>query len=180
MSNSSFNFFKKRETYYSLLIPLGLFVYCWYCYLLSGDFLAFISGQKAWSEWHIFMRPGATLMHLYKYYLAVPIADTGLYNFLKIIIFEFGSFILLLAATIYWFIKKHWPYAVFCLLNVLLFSCMYPMTSVNRYAAVIFPIFIFLAAATKKRNWLFYSIAAVFLLFLIFNIHLISVGSWVG
>ena len=180
LTDSYSHLLKKKETWYSLLIPLGLLSYCFYCYLISGDFLAFISGQSGWSQWHIFLWPGATITRFFKYYLLVPIGETGLYNFLRIVVIEGGSFLLLLTATIYWIIKKHWPYATFCLLNTVLFSCMYPMTSVNRYVAVIFPIFIFLAVATQKKDWLFYSLMAVFSLFLIFNIYLLSVGAWVG
>jgi len=174
------NWLKKKETWYSLLIPLGLLSYCLYCYLVSGDFFAFINGQEAWSQWHIFLWPGATIVHFFKYYLLTPINESELYNFLRIVIIEGGSFILLLITTIYWIVKKHWPYATFCFLSTLLFSCMYPMTSINRYVAVIFPIFICLALATQKRDWLFYSIMAVFSLFLIFNIYLLSNGFWVG
>jgi len=171
---------KRKETWYSLLIPLGLLSYCFYCYFVSGDFLAFINEQKGWSQWHTFLWPGKTLYNLCKIAFFEPISQTGLYNFLRIVIIEGGSFLLLLTTTIYWIIKKHWPYATFCLLNTLLFSCIYPMTSVNRYVVVIFPVFIFLAVATQKKDWLFYSLLAVFSLFLIFNIYLISIGAWIG
>lgn len=173
-------FVKKREFWYSLIIPSGLFIYCLYSYLQFGDFFAFVSGQKGWAQWHVFMWPGATLYHFYKIIFIDPVSQTGLYNFLRIVVIEGGSFLVLLAATIYWIIKKHWPYAVFCLLNILLFSCIYPMASVNRYVVVIFPIFIFLADVTKKNNWLFYSILALFSIFFIFNVYLFSAGAWIG
>lgn len=174
------NFIKKKEFWYSLIIPAGLFLYCLYSYFQFGDFFAFVSGQKGWAQWRTFMWPGATLYHFYKIIFIDPISQTGLYNFLRIVVIEGGSFLVLFIATIYWIIKKHWPYAVFCLLNTLLFSCMYPMISVNRYVVVIFPIFIFLAIATKKINWLFYSIMALFFVFFVFNVYLFSVGAWVG
>jgi len=174
------NFIKKKEFWYSLIIPAGLLTYCFFSYFKFGDFLAFVSGQKGWAEWRTFMWPGATLYHFYKIIFIDPISQTGLYNFLRIVIIEGGSFLVLLITAIYWIMKKHWPYAVFCLLNTLLFSCMYPMVSVNRYVVVVFPIFIFLAIATKKINWLFYSILALFFVFFVFNVYLFSVGAWVG
>ena len=171
---------KQKESWYSLAIPSGLLLFCLYSYLEFGDFFAFISGQKGWAQWRSFMWPGATLYHFFKIIFIDPLDQAGLYNFLRIVVFEGGSFLVLVAATIYWFIKKHWPYAMLCLLNALLFSCMYPMISVNRYVVVIFPIFIFLAAVTKKNNWLFYSILALSFFLFIFNIHLFSTGAWVG
>jgi hypothetical protein len=174
------NFIKKKECWYSLIIPAGLFLYCLYSYFQFGDFFAFVSGQKGWDEWRTFMWPGATLYHFYKIIFIDPISQTSFYNFFRMVIVEGGSFLILFIATIYWIIKKHWPYAVFCLLNTLLFCCMYPMTAVNRYVVVIFPIFIFLATATKKNNWLFYSILALFFVFFVFNVYLFSVGDWVG
>lgn len=174
------NFVKKKEFWYSLIIPAGLFMYCLYSYFQFGDFFAFVSGQKGWAQWRTFMWPGATLYHFYKIIFIDPISQTGLYNFLRIVVIEGGSFLVLFITTIYWIIKKHWPYAIFCLLNTLLFSCMYPMISVNRYVVVVFPIFIFLAAVTKKNNWLFYSILALFSIFFVFNVYLFSAGAWIG
>ena len=174
------NLIKKKEFWYSLIIPAGLFLYCFYTYLQFGDFLAFINGQQAWKKWHSFMWPWKTLQNFYKFIFISLSNQINLYNFLGIVFIEGGSFILLLIATIYWVVKKHWPYALLCLLNTLLFSCMFPMTSVNRYVVVIFPIFIFLARITKKFDWLFYSALAFLFVLFIFNIYLFSTGSWVA
>lgn len=175
-----FSLIKKKEFWYSLIIPTGLFIYCLYCYLKFGDFFTFISGQSGWAEWRTFMWPGATFYNFFKIIFIDPISQTGLYNFLRIVIFEGGGFLILLATTIYWIVKRHWPYAMFCLLNTLLFSCMFPMISVNRYVVVVFPIFICLADITKKHDWLFYSILALFFILFVFNVYLFSTGSWVG
>lgn len=174
------DFIKKKEFWYSLIIPAGLIIYCFFSYLKFGDFFSFVSGQKDWAEWHTFMWPGATLYNFYKIIFIDPISQTGLYNFLRIVVIEGGSFLILFIATIYWIIKKYWPYSVFCLLNTILFLFMYPMTSVNRYVVVIFPIFIFLAIITRKFNWIFYSVMALFFVFFVFNVYLFSVGAWVG
>ncbi len=171
---------KKKEFWFSLIIPAGLLLYCLFTYLRFGYFFAFLSGQNAWTGLRSFMWPGATLYHFFRIIFIDSLSQTGLYTFLRIVIFEGGAFLLLLVATIYWLIKKNWPYAVLCLLNTLLFSCFYPMLSVNRYVVVIFPVFIFLAALSKKYDWLFYTILLSFSVFFIFNIFLFSGGSWVG
>ena len=171
---------RKKEFWYSFIIPLGLFVYCLYCYFVLGDFLSFISGQKNWSDTHVFMWPWETLKNFFVIIINNPIDKIGIYNTFGILFIELGSFMLLSITTIYWIIKKHWFYAIFCLLNTILFSFIFPMTSVNRYVVVIFPIFIFLSLITKKRDWVFYTILALFFVLFFFNIYLISTGSWVG
>jgi Gpi18-like mannosyltransferase len=171
---------KKREFWYSWIVPAGLFIFCLYSYWQFGGFFSFISGQKGWNIWRSFTWPGVSLYNFFKIIFLNSISETGPYNFLRIIVFEGGSFLLLLIATIYWIVKKNWPYVVLCLLNTMLFSCLNPMLSANRYVVVIFPIFIFLAAATKKNNWLFYTIMALFFVFFVFNVYLFSIGSWVG
>ncbi len=171
---------KKKEFWFSLAIPAGLFLYCFYCYLQFGDWLTFIRSQQGWAQWRAFVWPWKTFANFFKIIFLDSIGETSLYNFIRIVIIEGGSFLLLLAATIYWLKKKHWPYAVFCLLNTLLFSFMYPMLSVNRYVVVVFPIFIFLASLTKKYNWLFYSTLFIFIIFFILNVSQFSIGSWAG
>ena len=171
---------KKKEFWYSILIPTGLLIYCLYSYFRFNDFFAFINGQANWAQWRTFMWPGATFYYFFKIIFLDPISQTGLYNFWRIVVFEGGGFLILLITTIYWLKKRNWPYAIFCLLNTLLFSCMFPMMSVNRYVVVIFPIFIFLAEKTKKANWFFYSLLALFSIFFIFNVYLFSKGAWVG
>gem|GEM_PF-1386477 len=171
---------KKKEFWLSFIIPASLFLYCFYCYLQFGDWFAFVRGQQGWAQWRAFVWPWKTFAGFFKVIFLDSIGETGLYNFIRIVIIEGGAFLLLLAATIYWFKKKYWPYAVFCLLNTLLFSFMYPMLSVNRYVAVIFPIFIFLAIITKKYNWLFYSLLFVFAIFFVLNVYQFSLGAWAG
>jgi len=171
---------KKKEFWYSLLIPAGLLIFCLYSYSRSGDLLAFIHGQKSWSGSRSFTWPWRTIYNIINTIFIKTINQVYPFVFTRIIIFEFGSFLLLLSAFIYWFIKKNWPYAVFCFLNALLFSCMLPMFSVNRFVAVIFPVFIFLAEVSKKASWLFYSLLAIFIILFVFNVYLFSSGQWVG
>ncbi len=174
------NLIQKKEFWYSFIIPAGLLTFCTYNYFQFGNFLAFLSGQKDWSASRSFVWPWQSLYYYFRAIFVVPFSEVGVFNFLRIVIIEGGSFLLLLVATIYWTIKKNWPFSIYCFLNLLLFSCMFPMSSVNRYIVVIFPIFIFLAHITKKRDWLFYSLLALFFIFFVFNIYLFSQGAWVA
>jgi len=175
-----FSLIKKKEFWYSLIIPAGLLLYCLYSFWEFGNLFAFISGQKDWAQWRTFMWPGRTLYNFYHFIFFTPASQFDPYNFIRMVVIEGGSFLFLLTATIYWLVKKDWPYAFFCLCNTLLFSCMFPMLSVNRYAVVVFPIFIFLEKITRKNNWLFYSLLSVFFIFFIFNVYLFSTGAWTG
>lgn len=172
--------FKTKEFLYSLLIPFALILFCGFLYFRFHDPLAFVSGQKGWNSWRTFMWPWQTLAKFFTMILITPIAKTGLYNFIRIIFFEGGSFLLLLIASIYWTVKKNWAYSSFSWFNTLLFSCMFPMLAVNRYVLVVFPIFIFLAQITKHRDWLFYSLLVFSLIGFIFNVYLFTLGAWVG
>jgi hypothetical protein len=126
------------------------------------------------------MWPWQTAKEFFNLIFIKQIWLANVFNFTRMVLIEGGSFLLLSAATIYWVSKKHWPYSVLCLFNVLLFSTMFPMASVNRYILVIFPIYIFLAKIMDKRNWLFQAWISFSLLLLIFNIYLMSIGAWVG
>lgn len=171
---------KTKQFYYSFLIPAGLLLFCLYSYYLSGDFLAFITGQQNWSAQRTFMWPGATAFHFLKFIFIEKTQLSTYFNFYRIVIVELGSFLLLLSTTIYWFVKRHWPFAFYTALNALLFACTFPMNSVDRYVVVIFPIFLFLAKVTRKREWLFYTIFAFSLMLLVNSVRLISAGAWVG
>jgi hypothetical protein len=176
----AFKILKRKEFWYSLMVPAGILGYFFFCYFKFGDFFGFFSAQQGWLEWRKFMWPWQTAIMFFRSIFIEPIWKSSLYNFFRIIVFEFGSFLILLSAAIYWIIKKNWPYAVFCSLNVLLFSTMFPMYSVNRFVIVFFPIFIFLAKIFSKISWSFYFLLVFFSLFFTFNVYLFTMGSWVG
>lgn len=171
---------RKKYFWLSFFIPLGLILYCFYNYLILGDFFAFINYQKNWSDTHVFKWPWQTIKEMFNIIFHLGVNKIGTFNYFRIIFVEFGSFILLFISSIYWLIKKHWPYTLFCLLNLITFSTIFPMVSVNRYVVVIFPIFIFLAQISKKQDWLFYFMLSVSYIFFFFNIFIFSSGGWVA
>ncbi len=171
--------FGRREFWWSLIILIGPCLYGWFCYLKFGDFLAFIHGQQNWSSTWQLAWPWATAKGLSTLIFKV-LGPGDVYAFIRIVIIEFGSFLLLASAVIYWFWHKNFLWAVYGLLNLILFSCMMPMVSINRYLLVIFPVFVFLAEITKKRPVLFYFLLVLSLAFLVFNIFLFSNGAWIG
>jgi hypothetical protein len=169
-----------KKFFFSLFIPLGLALYMLFCFVKFGDALAFVHQQKAWTETRNFCWPWDWFKGYYNYLFIDKIWQSDIYMFCRAFLVEFASWLLLLAATIYWFTKKHWTYFVFCLLPLLAFLTIFPLTSVNRYLCVIFPIFIFLAEVLSKKMFLYYICLLSFFTFYIFNIFLLIKGSWVG
>lgn len=170
---------RKKEFYYVLLIPLGLSIFCFYTLFTFHDFLKFIHDQKMWADVRTYMFPWQSIPRLIELYTSKS-WEVNIYGFLVSGVFEFGSALLTLVATIYWIIKKQWPYAVLCLLNTLIFFSMFPMASVNRYMLVILPVFIFIIELTERRMWLFLTILAFSIVLFTLNLRLFVVGTWIG
>lgn len=169
-----------KNFFFSLIIPLGLASYMLFCFVKFGDPLLFVHQQKAWAEWRKFCWPWDWFRGYYNYIFVDKTWNDNIYSFSRRVLIEFGSWFLLLVATIYWLFKKHWTYFIFCLLPLLVFIFTFPMTSVNRYVCVIFPIFIFLAEVLNKKPFLYYIYLLASFIFYVFNIMLFINGSWVG
>jgi Gpi18-like mannosyltransferase len=173
---------------WSLLIPGGLASYMLLCYLQSGDALSFVHNQASWHEYRTFVWPwkffGA--MTHYLFYYKVNFFDffsnnpQGLYDYVRVFAFSGTAYIFTAFAAIYFLVKKYWSYAAYVLLNLILFSTIFPLCSVERYVVVIFPTYLMLAKASSKRDWLFYFILMFSALFFIFNLFRITHGWWLG
>jgi Gpi18-like mannosyltransferase len=163
---------------FSLLIPLGMAAYCLFCYFKLGHPLAFITGQSAYQS-RVFEWPWQVLAGFYRIIFVQQAVLTDFYYFFRTVIIEATSFLLLLAATVYFFGKKENLYGIFCLLNLLLFSTMFPLYSVNRFVLVIFPIYIFISRLAKK-DAVFFPVLALSIILFVFNVFILALGAWVG
>jgi Gpi18-like mannosyltransferase len=171
--------FKFNKKLLNLLIMFsGLAVFCWYGYYKFDDWLAFMSAQKYWSQWRIFVWPWQhhDLINLFSGY----VGSFTLYNVFGAAGIEFGSFILSLVAGIYFLMKKKILFGIYCLLNTLLFLTFSTYYSVNRFIIVIFPIYLFFSQITEKHKITFYYLLALSFIFYIFNIFIFSGGGWLG
>jgi Gpi18-like mannosyltransferase len=169
---------KFRFLFLSLLIPLGTALYCLFCFFTLGHLFAFFSNQTTW-QYRVFNWPWNVFLSFFKVIFVERAAQTHFDYFFRAVIIDGSSFLLLFAATVYFLYKKENLYAVFCGLNVLLFSTMFPMISVNRYILVAFPVYLFIARAVKKEP-VFFSLLAFFIVFFTFTIYVFSRGAWAG
>lgn len=173
---------------WSLLIPAGLAAYMLACYLQSGDALYFIHKQSGWSDYRQFVWPWqffGKMAHLLAYYkinfFNFFSNDAGKLNdFVRIFVISGGAYLLAIIAAVYFLVKKYWAYAVYVLCNLILFTTIFPLYSVERFAVVIFPVYLMLAKVSVKRDWLFYILLMFSALFFIYDIVLISRGFWIG
>jgi Gpi18-like mannosyltransferase len=169
---------KLKFLFLSLLIPFGTALYCLFCFFTLGHPFAFFSTQTTW-HYRVFDWPWNVFLSFFKVVFVERAAQTHFDYFFRAVIIDASSFLLLLAAAVYFFCKKENLYAIFCGLNVLLFSTMFPMISVNRYVLVAFPVYLFIARAAK-RGPVFFSILAFFMVFFVFTIYVFSRGAWAG
>lgn len=169
---------KLKFLFLSLCIPLGMALYCLFCYFTLGHPFAFFSAQKTW-QYRVFDWPWGVFLSFFKVIFVERAAQTHFDYFFRAVIIDASSFLLLLAATVYFFCKKENLFGVFCGLNLLMFSTMFPMISVNRYVLIAFPIYLFIARAAKKET-VFFSILAFFMVFFVFTAYVFSRGAWAG
>lgn len=165
-----------KRLYNSFIILLAPAIYGIFCYLKFGNPISFITEQSNWTS-HAFMFPWVSLK---KYYLFLTKDYLGNYYALYQIFFkEIGAFIILLITAIYLWIKHEWSYAIFGSLMALLFLCMTPMTSVNRYVIIFFPLYTSLNGIFKKDlNW--FILFFLSFIYFVFNLYIFSHGAWVG
>jgi Gpi18-like mannosyltransferase len=163
---------------FSLLIPLGTAAYALFCYLKFGNPLSFAAGETSFDSC-VFSWPWNTFASYFNSVFTVYAIQTNFYYFFRAVIIEGLSFVLLLAATVYFFLKKENLYGLFCLLNLGIISTMFPLVSSNRYVAVVFPIYLFLARLVKNES-VFFFLLALFIIFFAFTVHLFGLGNWAG
>lgn len=170
----------KKELFYSILVPFALGLYFSYCYLKFGNFFSPIIAQENWPSGRHSYWPWQVMSYFYNIIFTNNLIQVSFYDFNRYIIIEFGSFLLCLVTGVYLFLKKYYSFAIFCLLNAFLFSFFFPMTAINRYLVVIFPIYIFLALVSQKKEIIFIYIFCLSFLLFIFNAFLFINGNWVG
>ncbi|MBU4370135.1 hypothetical protein KKG58_05290 [Patescibacteria group bacterium] len=166
----------KKQLFYTLIILLAPIFYSVFCYFKFGNQISFITEQSNWTS-HVFSLP----WNAFKKYSTFLINDYEgkIYTIYQIFFKEIGAFLILLITSIYFLRRREWPYAIYGFLSALLFFCIVPMTSVNRYALVFFPIYIFLTDFFKKDlNW--FILFFLSFIYFIFNLFIFSRGAWVG
>lgn len=165
-----------RSLVYSLLIILGPVSYLTFCYFTFNNPFSFISEQANWTQ-HEFSMPW---QNFYKYLTFS--SDLNLTNYFYIYVHyfrEFASFLIMLIAVIYFIKKREWSYGLYGLILAIIFSSVIPLTSVNRYVIIFFPIYIFLNELFKK-DWSWFVLLYFTFIYYVFNLAMFSRGDWIG
>lgn len=173
---SGWRFKINKNLFYSLIILAAPLIYSLFCYFTFGNALSFISEQANWAA-HVFMWPWQALVKYYSFFHDPNIGNA--YGLYQIFFKELGAFVLLVAASIYFLKKREWSYAIYGLASASLFFSIVPMTSVNRYVLVFFPLYIFLNEIFKKDLSWFFLFFLSFIYF-VFNLFMFSQGLWIG
>lgn len=173
---------------WSFLIPAGLASYMLLCYLQSGDALSFIHNQGGWKDYREFVWPWQffrRMVHIFVYYKIdffnfFSNNPQNFYDYTGVFGISGSAYIFTAITAIYFLIKKYWAYATYVLLNLILFTTIFPLYSVERFVVVIFPVYLMLAKVSAKRDWLFYILLLFSVLFFVHNIVSLTHGSWIG
>lgn len=141
---------KLHMNFLSILFPiLGLFIFSWFNYSLTGDWLAFFHIQSSWG------RSIINPIHLFSIINFFHLATTDKISLL----FAVGVISLLI-----YFYKKiplsYWVYSLYSLLIPLSSG----LFSIPRLILPIFPLYLFLALLSKKIEWHYFIMAVLLLL----------------
>ena len=133
------------------LVPLGLGLFCAYCWRLSGDPLAWLHAQAQWgftvgnAPWNELMRmlDGLVVHGLYGYFFSDPLAP---YYFLQ------GATALVLLALLPLVFARLGPaLGAYVAVSLYLPLSGNALEGVGRYAATLFPVFMMLGSLTTRR-----------------------------
>jgi Gpi18-like mannosyltransferase len=135
--------------------PLTLFAYSYHLYRLTGNPLAFVDAEKAWSR-------------------AVPTSLNNLFllfsaNYSQVDTIDVIMFLAFLGLSVWVLIKfQSKAYGIFCLGSLAMPLVSLQLYSITRFVSCIFPVFILLGVYSKNR-YLYYFLAATwFALLLLF------------
>jgi len=134
------------------LVPVGLVLYLFHCYLSRGDWLAPLHAQDAWTKtltwpWQSYFWP-RNFAHAYiplnQAIVAVAVVLTAVGFLLKI----------------------RWSYLVYVVAAMLFYLAWGTLDSLPRYLSVLFPLYLALALVSTRWRWLYEPLLAFSVAFL--------------
>jgi hypothetical protein len=158
-----------------ILIPMGVFIYFLYVYLLTGDFFFYFKALSYWSR----SKMSVTNVFTTLYDKLVNFNQLPLHSFYssKVDVIATLFFIGLL---IYAFKKIRFSYWVYGMMLIALPLSSGQTMSLSRYLSVVFPGFIILGILGKKNEFWDFMITLVFILLLsFFSLSFVN-WYWVG
>jgi len=129
------------ELAWLLIIPSGLVAFMAYLHAITGDALAFVKSQAAWSR-----RPGFFLTPLYDY-LANPAEIVAKWDFRTL---NFVAAVMVVVCAVVLFKRRQFALATYSILSVVLTLSSTLLQSQARYAMVVFPVYLVLGVAGRN------------------------------
>lgn len=133
----------RREALWLLLVPLGLFAFMFYLWMITGNALAFKDVLAAWDR-----RSGFFPLTLFDY-LSNPLEIITPWNFELL---NFSAAVLGFVAVYFWVRCRELALAFYTLVSVVLPLSSMSLMSLARYMVVVFPIFIALGLAGRSAR----------------------------
>lgn len=148
---------RRREALWLLLVPAGLVAFMLFLRSITGNAFAFRDALAAWGR-----APGLFLAPLYDY-LRDPLLVMSHWDFRLL---NFAAAALALASAAVLLRRREWALGVYVMSATLVALSSRLLQSQARYAMVLFPVFMVLAAAASGRPRLDQTIRAVSLVLL--------------
>ncbi len=153
----------RGDILYLLLVPLGLLFYMFFLYIKFGKPFAFLDAQLAWGRY--FVIPFAPLIMEFNYRLFHTVIFKG-----------FAIFALLMILYLF-FSKVRFSYGIYALSILAVCLSTSSLDSTPRLVSVIFPIYLAMALASKKK-YLEYIFIIFSIIFLALFLTLFVNGYW--
>lgn len=144
--------FSKFNIFYLLLIPLGLAIYMYYLWRVTGDplnFLHTVGIFGAQRSSNFVMLPQVFYRYIFK---IIPNLNFEYFPSLFTTLMEFVVSLLFLIVSILSFYKLRLSYSVYILLGYLIPTLSGSFSSLPRYVVVIFPAFIFISLWLRNKS----------------------------
>ncbi len=169
---------KTRKISWSVFIgPTGVFLYALYIQLFGGGAISIISSQKNWNKPLGVFGPLVALKDGFLKFLYGSAVTKGDFFGRSMEILEFVFAVLLLFFILYSYKKVKMTYWLYMLASVVPIFFSGVLSSVHRYMAVLFPIYIVIGSLPKKY---YYPAIAISLLLLAYMSSLFLRGYWVA
>lgn len=160
-----------KKNWYVVLAPLGLFTYCAYLYLNTGDLFFFVSAQTHWQR--TLSLPGMSFFQAVR-----GLIDTRSLSSNPNVVLDLSFAILGLGLAIRTFRFLPISYSVYSLISIVIPLLTSTLSSIPRFILPVFPIFIVLTLVKNEYIKLFYQIIS--LMFLSVLAVLFINGYWVS
>jgi Gpi18-like mannosyltransferase len=158
--------------------PLGFIIYAVYNWFSSGSLFTFITSQRHWDRPISLFAPLYAVKNQVSAILAGPLPAYDSPFVYPVIIIEFIVLLYLLAALYFSYKKIKMSYWLYMLGSIVIILFGGILTSVPRFALLLFPIYIFLAENLKGFKYILY--LSVCFLGLIFMASLFLRGYWIS